>query len=446
MGSYPTFDPNLLTKPITQARYEQLFGEETGAPLFNRAIDGLYSTGSTFKVTTALAALAEPDDHAGDADRRRGLHRDRQPRVLQREERPNGAVDLRRRSRSPPTSTTTSSARAWTATRARSLQAWARKLGFGRETGIDLPDEAEGLVPDREWREKVNEEEASAASGARSRRAASPTCATATRATTSTSRSARATCSRRRCRWRSPTRRSPTAGACRAAPRPRGPGRHRRAHPAHRARAPRAGSRSTRRPRRHHGRPARGGAGAGRHVDDVFTDWPRDLPVFGKTGTAERTGSPTRRGTSPTSRPHAGAARSSSPRRRGARRLRRRGRRADRAPHPLPALRGREEVRPRGVQHAMTGVQAPVPSPLRSALRLPVDPLLVLATVGLAALSLAAIGASTQDDIPGSPSYYLQRQGIFFAVGAVHRRRAEPARLLAAARAEVRPLRRSCSS
>jgi rod shape determining protein RodA len=67
----------------------------------------------------------------------------------------------------------------------------------------------------------------------------------------------------------------------------------------------------------------------------------------------------------------------------------------------------------------MTGVQAPVPSPLRSALRLPVDPLLVLATVGLAALSLAAIGISTQDDIPGSPSYYLVRQGSFFAVGAV---------------------------
>jgi len=67
----------------------------------------------------------------------------------------------------------------------------------------------------------------------------------------------------------------------------------------------------------------------------------------------------------------------------------------------------------------MTGVQAPVPSSLRSALRLPVDPLLLLATVGLAALSLAAIGVSTQDDIPGSPSYYLVRQGIFFAVGAV---------------------------
>jgi rod shape determining protein RodA len=61
----------------------------------------------------------------------------------------------------------------------------------------------------------------------------------------------------------------------------------------------------------------------------------------------------------------------------------------------------------------------PLPSPLRGVLRLPLDPLLIVATLGLGALSLAAIGISTQDDIPGSPAYYLTRQAIFFAVGAV---------------------------
>ena len=66
-----------------------------------------------------------------------------------------------------------------------------------------------------------------------------------------------------------------------------------------------------------------------------------------------------------------------------------------------------------------TTIQAPVPSQLRSALRLPIDPLLILATMGLAVISLAAIGISTQDDIPGSPDYYLVRQAIFFGVGAI---------------------------
>jgi rod shape determining protein RodA len=69
----------------------------------------------------------------------------------------------------------------------------------------------------------------------------------------------------------------------------------------------------------------------------------------------------------------------------------------------------------------MNTVSAPtaVPSPLRGVLRLPFDPLLLLAMAGLAAISLAAIGISTQDDIPGSPSYYLTRQAVFFGVGGV---------------------------
>ena len=32
------------------------------------------------------------------------------------------------------------------------LQSWARRLGLGRRTGIDIPGEFGGLVPDRQWR------------------------------------------------------------------------------------------------------------------------------------------------------------------------------------------------------------------------------------------------------------------------------------------------------
>jgi penicillin-binding protein 2 len=39
------------------------------------------------------------------------------------------------------------------------IQAWARKLGLGRTTGIDLPGEFEGLIPDREWRREIGERE-----------------------------------------------------------------------------------------------------------------------------------------------------------------------------------------------------------------------------------------------------------------------------------------------
>jgi rod shape determining protein RodA len=52
-------------------------------------------------------------------------------------------------------------------------------------------------------------------------------------------------------------------------------------------------------------------------------------------------------------------------------------------------------------------------------LRLPFDPLLLLATVGLIAASLVTLHASTRNDFPGDPNYYVTRQGVFFAIGVI---------------------------
>jgi penicillin-binding protein 2 len=38
------------------------------------------------------------------------------------------------------------------------LQEWARRFGFDEETGIDLPFEREGLIPDRAWFERAQKE------------------------------------------------------------------------------------------------------------------------------------------------------------------------------------------------------------------------------------------------------------------------------------------------
>jgi penicillin-binding protein 2 len=35
------------------------------------------------------------------------------------------------------------------------IQKWARKLGLGRATGIDLPGEFPGLIPDNQWRQRI---------------------------------------------------------------------------------------------------------------------------------------------------------------------------------------------------------------------------------------------------------------------------------------------------
>ena len=57
MGSAPSFDPSIFTQPITQREYHALTSRQTDAPLADRAIQGLYPTGSTFKPITATAAL-----------------------------------------------------------------------------------------------------------------------------------------------------------------------------------------------------------------------------------------------------------------------------------------------------------------------------------------------------------------------------------------------------
>lgn len=61
----------------------------------------------------------------------------------------------------------------------------------------------------------------------------------------------------------------------------------------------------------------------------------------------------------------------------------------------------------------------PAASRLPAGLRLPFDPLLALAAVGLMAASLVTLNASTSEDVPGDPNYYVTRQGVFFAIGTL---------------------------
>jgi rod shape determining protein RodA len=53
------------------------------------------------------------------------------------------------------------------------------------------------------------------------------------------------------------------------------------------------------------------------------------------------------------------------------------------------------------------------------ALTLPFDPVLLLAVVGLCIASIVTIGGATRDDIAGDPHYYVNRQAVYFVVGAI---------------------------
>jgi penicillin-binding protein 2 len=161
MASNPTFDPAVLTKPFTQKRYEALTGENTGKPLFNRAIAGQYPTGSTFKPITALAGLEKGLITPGTTIDDPGFIQIGEQKRFNAKHQAYGAVDLTRAIQvssdvyfyklgqdafyAPGDNLV--------------IQRYARKLGFGRATGIDLPGEDDGVIPDVKWREDINETE-----------------------------------------------------------------------------------------------------------------------------------------------------------------------------------------------------------------------------------------------------------------------------------------------
>jgi len=56
MASYPTFDPNEFVGGIEYSKWKKINNDET-KPMFNRAISGTYSPGSTYKMLVGIAGL-----------------------------------------------------------------------------------------------------------------------------------------------------------------------------------------------------------------------------------------------------------------------------------------------------------------------------------------------------------------------------------------------------
>jgi rod shape determining protein RodA len=69
--------------------------------------------------------------------------------------------------------------------------------------------------------------------------------------------------------------------------------------------------------------------------------------------------------------------------------------------------------------HPIQPASEPPPPLVPREWRLRLDPLLLLATLGLVACSLIALKGSTQNDITGDPHYYVIRQGVYAGIGLV---------------------------
>jgi penicillin-binding protein 2 len=150
MASNPTFDPSIFTRPLSQAQVDGFWGEDQDAPMFNRAISGAYPVGSVYKPITAIAGLdaglIEPSTVIQD----KGLIEISDQIFTNAGSEPKGPVDLRRAME--VSSDVYFYLLGADMNGTNELQSWSRQFGMGQRTGIDLPGEAEGLVPTPEWR------------------------------------------------------------------------------------------------------------------------------------------------------------------------------------------------------------------------------------------------------------------------------------------------------
>ena len=161
LASYPTYDPNMWQKGLTVAEAKALFSESNGVPALSRATDGQYAPASAFKVVSVVAAAQAGYDlnanykcpyslKIGNQD----FHND--------DTKVQGTFSLRN-------AIAVSCDTIWYQI---GYDQWVKDGGLrpksnpkdyffnaaagfhmGERTGIDLPSEASGRLPDRAWKQ-----------------------------------------------------------------------------------------------------------------------------------------------------------------------------------------------------------------------------------------------------------------------------------------------------
>jgi penicillin-binding protein 2 len=156
LGSFPTYDPTIFTEPMTQSQVNELYRDPVLAPLTDRATESYYPTGSTFKLVTAMAALEgkviTPSTSIFDGGKLT---------VGTQSFQNAGGASYGSLTLVPALEVSSDvffyelGLKMWDTGQ---LQRWAAKLGIGKESGLDIPGETEGLVPSRSWRNQLYKE------------------------------------------------------------------------------------------------------------------------------------------------------------------------------------------------------------------------------------------------------------------------------------------------
>ncbi|GGP86498.1 penicillin-binding protein 2 [Streptosporangium pseudovulgare] len=163
LASAPTYDPKVWTGGISEAEYQRLLSEKSGKPLVSRAIKGQFAPGSTFKISSVSAMLRDGYPLHGQYDcpgsfmvgsrafsnfhgigmGTMNLHTALVKscdtifyRAAYEQWLRDGGLRPKGSTKQP-------------------MAAMARAFGFGRPTGVDLPGESAGRIPDRDWKKQI---------------------------------------------------------------------------------------------------------------------------------------------------------------------------------------------------------------------------------------------------------------------------------------------------
>jgi penicillin-binding protein 2 len=162
MASDPTYNPSVWAGGISGGQFKRLFGSADSEPILNRATQGQYAPGSTWKVTSTAAAVAAGypidgtydcpasvtvDGHQFNNDFGNGgpmsIH---EALVLSCDTVfYNFGYDIWQTDNRKANDVTSPKAPV------QEMQKMELAFGFGKDTKVDLPEENPGTVPTREW-------------------------------------------------------------------------------------------------------------------------------------------------------------------------------------------------------------------------------------------------------------------------------------------------------
>lgn len=155
MASRPGFDPNVLSRELTAKQWVEIVQDE-GRPLNNRASQGQYPPGSTFKIPMAVAALETKTMSPSSTVFCNGGYQFGKRLYHDWKASGHGYVDLHN------ALVHSCDVYFYTIGQRMGIDVMAefgKDFGLGKATGVELPSERAGIMPSTAWKQKAKKEQ-----------------------------------------------------------------------------------------------------------------------------------------------------------------------------------------------------------------------------------------------------------------------------------------------